>query len=84
MTFHFVLFKIPSFACVIGFSFIPNIHTIDNKVEEEEKKRDKIVFFFFLVERGFEPWPLTWMLFLLLYLHSKKKCMKEEILRMTK
>ena len=39
VTFHFVLFKIPSFACVIGFSFIPNIHTIDNKVEEEETKQ---------------------------------------------
>ena len=33
MTFHFVLLKIPSFARVIGFSFIPNIRTIDNKVE---------------------------------------------------
>ena len=39
MTFHFVIFKIPSFACVIGFSFVPNIHTIDNKVEEEERKK---------------------------------------------
>ena len=39
VTFHFVIFKIPSFARVIGFSFIPNIRTIDNKVEEKETKR---------------------------------------------
>ena len=39
VTFHFVILKIPSFARVIGFFFIPNIRTIDNKVEEEETKR---------------------------------------------
>ena len=42
VTFHFVIFKIPSFAHVIGFSFIPNIHKIDNKVEEKkEAKKDE-------------------------------------------
>ena len=52
---------------VIGFGFIPNIRKIDNKVEEEQKKKreKKIgpINIFFLVERGFERWPLTWMLF---------------------
>ena len=41
VTFHFVIFKIPSFTCVIGFSFIPNIRKIDNKVKER-KRRQKI------------------------------------------
>ena len=61
-----------SFVPVMGFSFIPNICKIDNKVAEEERKRRPKNWpnFFFPVERGFEPWPLTWMLFLLLYLHS--------------
>ena len=31
VTFQFVIFKIPSFAHVISFSFIPNIRKIDNK-----------------------------------------------------
>ena len=31
--------KISSFVRVIGFCFIPNIHKIDNKVEEEETKK---------------------------------------------
>ena len=35
VTFHFVVFKIPSFARVISFSFIPNIRKIDNKVREK-------------------------------------------------
>ena len=42
VTFHFVLFKIPSFAHVIGFSFIPNIHKIDNKVEERKRRQKKM------------------------------------------
>ena len=41
MTFHFVIFKIPSFARVIGFSFIPNIRKIDNKVEERKRRQKK-------------------------------------------
>ena len=44
VTFHFVLFKIPSFARVIGFSFIPNIRTIDNKLEEKCEKSHKAFF----------------------------------------
>ena len=41
MTFHFIVFKIPSFAHVISFSFIPNIRTIDNKVEERKRRQKK-------------------------------------------
>ena len=39
VTFHFVILKIPSFARIIGFSFIPNIRKIDNKVREKGDKK---------------------------------------------
>ena len=52
---------------VIGFSFIPNIRTIDNKVREKGDKKIGPKIIIFPVERGFKPWPLTWMLFWLLY-----------------
>ena len=42
VTFHFVIFKIPSFARVIGFSFIPNIRKIDNKVKERKGGKTKM------------------------------------------
>ena len=67
MTFHFIILKIPSFARVISFFFIPNIRNIDNKVREKGDKKIRQKKCFFSVERGFEPWPLTWMLFWLLY-----------------
>ena len=41
VTFDFVIFKIPSFTHVIGFSFIPNIRKIDNKVEERKRRQKK-------------------------------------------
>ena len=40
--FDFVVFKIPSFACVIGFSSILNICKIDNKVEERRRRQKKV------------------------------------------
>ena len=47
VTFHFVVLKIPSFARVIGLSFIPNIRTIDNKVRQKgDKKIGPIILFF--------------------------------------
>ena len=39
VTFQFVILKIPSFMRVIGFSFIPNIRKIDNKVREKGGKK---------------------------------------------
>ena len=65
VTFHFVLLKIPSFAHVIGFSFIPNICTIDNKVEAGGDKK----FFFFALSGDSNPGILRGCCFLL-YLHS--------------
>ena len=55
VTFHFVILKNPSFARVIGFSFIPNICTIDNKMREKGDKNNGPPIFSSSVEWGFEP-----------------------------
>ena len=46
VTFHFVILKIPSFARVISFFFIPNIRSIDNKVRGKGDKKIGRIFFF--------------------------------------
>ena len=39
VSFHFVILKIPSFARIICFFFIPNIRNIDNKVRQKGDKK---------------------------------------------